>query len=236
LAKQGLIPFYIVFLVNIVLTSKIAVLTHELVHEPESYTRWNWLLRLNIHMTSPFIFGFDEYKKMHLLHHGSTNTEQDPDYFMVKGGRIRSFVSLAFANEYWFFYALLHRQTQPGFLFLQIARLAIFFTYVYVLGFSNYLFLFFLPSKLSYGLSFYIFSHESHTNTVGLREGSYNLIPRFSFVHKLLKLVIGVYGYNIAYFHNTHHTYPWISGKKLHTVTATLQNQENILPSRQFIV
>lgn len=235
LPRYGILPYWVVFLINLFLASQIALIVHELTHEPDSKTRWNWLLRLNIHATSPFIFGFDEYKRMHLLHHMNTNQDEDPDYFMVKGGKLRSFICLAFAHEYWFFYALRHRQTQPGFLPLYIARLAILFAYIYIVGFANYFFLFFLTSKLSYGLSFFVFSHESHTNEDGLREGSYNLKARFPFIHKLLKLLIGSYAYHIAHVHGTHHKYPWVSGRKLGLLTEKAQREGIDLPSRQLM-
>lgn len=236
LPKYGLIPSWIVCLLNIALTSQIVALTHELMHEPSSETKWNYFLKLNFHVYSPFTVGFEEYKRLHALHHMNENTDKDPDYFMVKGGRLRSLLLLAFAPEYWFFYVLKNKQTQNHFWIFYCLRILLLICFVFNVGFLAYLALFFVPSKLSYGLSFLIFSHEAHTNELGERKGTYNLSLSWSFITKLLKIFVGPYGFNIAFNHANHHLYPWVSGRKLGLITQEEDTaSENKLLNRQLI-
>jgi fatty acid desaturase len=227
LPGYGVLPAWVVFLLNVSLTTQIVALTHELIHEPRAQTRANLPLRINFHVYSPFTVGFDEYRTLHLLHHKYSNSGQDPDYFMVKGGRLRSFLYLCFAPEYWFFYVLFHKKTQPHFVPLYLMRLLVLGAFIYIAGWQAYVLLFFIPAKLSYGLSFFIFSHEAHTDHEGKREGVYNLRVRFPLIHRSLKLIIGPYAYHIAHHHANHHEYPWVSGRKLGLISERVAEAEN---------
>lgn len=209
------IPAWVVFLVNILLTLQIVGLQHELIHEPKSRTNWNLLLRLNLHVYSPFTPGFEEYRRLHWLHHQYENTENDPDYPMVRGSRLRAAVILAFAPEYWFFYAIRYNLVSQEFWPLYAFRLTVWFAYVAIIGLENYVLLFLLPAKIALALGFTVFSYECHTDNAGRRRGTTNLRARFPSIHKLIKFLIGPYSYNSSHFHAVHHAYPWISGRKL---------------------
>ncbi|MFB2772481.1 fatty acid desaturase [Pelatocladus sp. BLCC-F211] len=236
LPQYGILPGWIVFGINFVLATQIAILTHELIHEPNSKTNWNYLLRLNLHLYSPFTFGFAEYKKLHCLHHAHANDpEQDPDYFFIQGGRLRAFICLAFAPEYLFFYALRKGKTQPGFYILQSIRIAVFLAYIYFIGLQNIFFLFFIPSKLSWGIGFLLFSYESHISSKGDRDGNYNLEPHSGVLRNFLKLLVGPYAYYVAFSHASHHMYPQISGRKIGQLLEHLKERGISLPARQVL-
>lgn len=215
LPRMGFLPNWLVFTLNIILTTHIVALTHELIHEPKSSTAWNWLLRLNLHLYSPATLGFDELRRLHLLHHFHADTPLDPDYFLIQGGRLRSFFTLAFAPEFWFFSALRRHEIQSRFWILQIIRIFVFLLFVMAVGLENYFLLFYIPSKISFAIGFLIFSYESHTDLEGKHDRTYNLKARFPSIHSLLKVLIGSYAYHIAFDHASHHKFPWVSGKKL---------------------
>ena len=99
------------------------------------------------------------------------------------------------------------------------ARMVILSSYIFLLGFWTFFLLYLLPTKLAFGISFIIFSYEAHTDERGDRNGSWNLGERFKIVHNLIKLGIGPYAYNIAYYHASHHEYPWVNGRKLSLLT-----------------
>lgn len=236
LAKLSLVPSLLVFLFNIVVTTHIVTLTHELMHEPSSSTHWNYLLRINLHVYSPFTVGFDEYKRLHTLHHMHENTSMDPDLFMVKGNRFRSFLLLSFAPEYWFFYVLRHHETKDHFWLFWFVRMSILAMFISVVGPVSYFVLFFVPTKISYGVGFLLFSHESHTNEVGERCSAFNLLTQSKALSKVLELVLGPYAFNIAFRHATHHLYPWVSSRKLDFLwqdSATLLDGEQ--PSQRYL-
>lgn len=201
LPQYGIVPAWVVFVANIMMTTQIAIMTHELIHEPNSKTNWNLPLRINFHVYSPFTVGFAEYKRLHGLHHANANNpETDPDYFFIKGGRIRAFLTLAFAPEYLFFYVLRKGETQPGFFVLYALRLAVYAAYIYMLGLTTFLLLFFIPAKIAWGLGFMLFSYESHISPQGKRErdDGYNLEPKSAIMRFLLKSSAGPYAYYVA--------------------------------------
>jgi hypothetical protein len=211
--RMGFQQSWLVFVINIILTTHIAALTHELMHEPKSSTDWNWLLKINLHLYSPATLGFNELRR-------------------IDGGRFRSFLVLAFAPEFWFFSALRMKETQPNFWILQTIRVLLFAIFLHTVGWQNFLLLFYIPSKISFSIGFLIFSYESHTDGEGgSHDTTYNLNPRFNFVHNLLKLSIGSYAYNNAFNHATHHQFPWASGKRLGSIC----NHKYGLIKRQFL-
>lgn len=219
LPNMSLVPWWVIFLINMALTTQIVALQHELLHEPRAATRSNWLLRTNLHVYTPFTVGFDDYQKLHLLHHQHVNQDNDPDFPMVKGGPLSSFGILAFAPEYWFFYVVRNRLTGDKFWVFYAFRIITLVLYVSILGPWAYFFLYLLPSKVAFALSFFVFSYEAHTDVQGQRSGFYNLIGRFPIISTLTKWTIGPYAYNIAFYHATHHEFPWMSGRKLSSIT-----------------
>jgi hypothetical protein len=229
--RMGFQQSWLVFVINIILTTHIAALTHELMHEPKSSTDWNWLLKINLHLYSPATLGFSELRRLHLLHHLHADTPLDPDYFLIDGGRFRSFFVLAFAPEFWFFSALRMKETQSNFWVLQTTRVLLFTIFLCVLGWEDFILLFYIPSKISFAVGFLIFSYESHTDFEGKNHNNtYNLKPKFNIVHTFLKLVIGSYSYNIAFNHAIHHRLPWASGRKL----GAINEEQYSFSDRQF--
>lgn len=233
LPKYQGINFWLIFTLNVVLTTQIAIMTHELIHESSRKTRWNLPLHINLHLYSPFTLGFSEYKRLHGLHHANANNPKtDPDYFFIRGGRMRAFFALAFAPEYLFFYALRKKETQPGFYLFQVLRIGLFVAYIQVLGPADFLFLFFIPAKLAWGIGFLLFSYESHINEHGEREGTYNLEPRSALLRFLLKLSVGPYAYYVAFSHASHHVYPQVSGRKIGRLARHMEQEWRALPAR----
>jgi fatty acid desaturase len=236
LPRYGVIPAGVVVLANFILASQIPVLTHELIHESHSKTKWNFLLRLNLHLYSPFNFGFAEYKRLHSLHHAHANNPQlDPDYFFTQGSRFRAFIILCFTPEYLFFYALKKGEMQPHFYALQAARIALFLVYIYIVGIQDFFFLFFVPSKISWGIGFLLFSYESHFDSETECSGNYNLEPQSLFLRRLFKYLVGPYGYYVAFSHASHHLYPQVSGRKIGLLLEHFEEAGIILPSRHII-
>lgn len=212
--KIGISPI-IIFVLNVILTIVIAGFVHELIHTSESNYKWNYLLRINLHVYTPFTLGFNDIRKVHIAHHSYTNGNKDPDYPCVKGGRIRSFLSLAFLPEVQFFGVIKHKMWDRESLITYPIRIALLIGYIALIGLEDYLLLYLLATKVAYSIAFYLFSSEAHTNDNGEKEGVVNLDGPTPF---LSKLFIGPYAYNIAHLHATHHAYPWVSGRKLHWI------------------
>lgn len=228
------VPPWMIFFANIVLTTQIAILTHELIHEPASATRWNLPLRINLHLYSPFTVGFAEYRRLHGLHHVNANCpESDPDYFFIRGGGLRAFLTLAFAPEYLFFYVLHKKEAQPDFYAFHLCRNGLLLGYIYLLGFWTFALLFFIPAKLAWGIGFLLFSYESHIDEHGIREGSFNLEPQSALLRMLLKLLVGPYAYYVAFSHASHHAYPRASGRKRGRLSGLREQKNTRLPARE---
>lgn len=226
LPQIGVVPAWVVFVVNVALTIRIVALHHELIHESKANVDWNPLIMLNLHIYTPFTVGFAELRKLHLLHHQHTNTDGDPDYPMVKGGRLRSVLGLAFMPEYWFFYALKHRLVSSNFWRLLAVRSVVLAVFVYVVGVEVYLVLYLLPSKIANAVLYMLFSYDVHTDDDGERRGNHNFLPMWSAPGTLARWFIGRVAYNGSYHHATHHRYPWVRGDRLHNATAYFQQKE----------
>lgn len=219
------VPELVVFLLNIILTIIIAGFVHELIHANKSNYMWNYLLRINLHIYTPFTLGFNDIRKIHLAHHRHTNGSKDPDYPCVKGGKIRSFISLAFLPEVQFFGAIKHGMWDRESWITYPIRMIILISYIALIGLENYLLLYLLATKVAYSISFYLFSYEAHTNNDGDRVDVVNLVGPFPLLSKLL---IGPYAYNIAHCHAAHHAFPWVSGRKLNLLDENWASKNSV--------
>lgn len=219
LAVINIIPVWLVFLTQIALSTRIVSLSHELIHSSPVNVNWNFLLRLNMHIYTPLTVGFGELRKLHLLHHQYTNTDNDPDYPVIKGtNKLRSLLGLAFMAEHWFIYVLKHHLISPNFWHLWVIRCIILIGFIYMIGFQNYLLLYLLPLKVASMVVFLMFSYEVHTDDNGAHKDSYN-VHEWPVINPLLRLFTGQTAYNSTVFHATHHRYPWISGWRLPDAT-----------------
>lgn len=228
LPQMGMVPAWVVFIVNMALTVRISALSHELVHERSANVDRNPLIRLNLHIYTPLSLGFAELRKLHLLHHRHLNSDGDPDYPMIKGGRLRSLLGLAFMPEHWFFYALKHRLISADFWRLWAVRCAILAVFIYVVGLEAYLAFYLLPVKIATAVLYLVFSYDAHTDDDGRRRGSYNISPKWVVPALLARPLVGQVACNASYYHATHHRYPWISANRLHRATEQLQEAERL--------
>jgi len=73
-----------------------AISVHELFHIPEPHPLWVRALPITF---SPINVGWKEYKAEHLGHHKQTANENDPEWWRIGGGRLRSFVGCLFVAE-----------------------------------------------------------------------------------------------------------------------------------------
>ena len=233
LPQYTAIPAWMVVLINVPLTIRIIGMNHELFHEPLSRVKPHFLLRLNLHVYTPLTVGFDEYRALHLRHHARYNHERDPDYWLIRGGKVNALWRLAFAPEYWFLYCVRHRILSDDFWLLFGGRQLVLAGYILLIGMESYLLVYLLATKIAFALSFLVFSFESHTNRVGEPHGVWNLTPRLTVLNRLILWVIGPYAYNIAYHHASHHAYPWISGARLPDVQGAAFPLENIFAERR---
>lgn len=225
-----LIPFLpfgapLVFALNYCLTLRIIGLKHELIHtrRPQGFSLSYWLIRMNLHVYSPFTLGFDEYKRLHLCHHGYTNTSRDPDYLLVKDGKLNAWLRLPFTPEHWFFFAVRRRMVSKDFWFLYSLRLAFLAFAVSQIGFASYLLYFLLPSKLAYLFGFLIFALECHIDENDVR-GIFNVELRWPIVQKVLRVAAGPFTYNGTFFHAVHHRFPRVSSVHLERIAPSVDH------------
>ena len=214
----------LVFVLNYCLTLRIIGLKHELIHtaRPQGFSLSYWLIRMNLHVYSPFTLGFDEYKRVHLLHHSATNTPRDPDFLMVKDGKLNAWLRLPFTPEHWFFFAVRRRLVSKDFWFLYVLRLAFLMFAVYEISFGNYLLYFLLPSKLAYLFGFLIFALECHIDENDLKDSNVKL--RWPVVQKVLRLAVGPFTYNGTFYHAVHHRFPRVSSVHLERIAPSVSH------------
>ncbi len=235
LAQAQIVPAWVAFVANAVLTITISALGHELVHERPADVDRHFLTRLNLHIYTPLSLGFSELRALHLLHHQDTNGGADPDYPLIKDGKLRAFLRLAFMPEHWFFYAIKHRLVSADFWQLWAIRAVILAGFIYWVGLETYLVLYLLPVKIATAVLYLLFSYEAHTDDQGEPRGTYNFRPKWVVPGSLARYLVGRVACNGSYYHATHHRYPWISGNRLHTATEWLQKKQRFPVRRRLV-
>lgn len=208
---------------------------HELMHAPQTIVENNLLLNLNFHVYTPFTLGFGEYRKLHLEHHCNSNSINDPDFWLIKDGKLNAFLRVGFAPEYWFLYSIKKGYFNRKSVLFYVLRMFLLSLYIYTVGFEAFVILYLIPTKIAYALTFMTFSYETHIDDTGTPNGSWNLQPHLKLINQIIKVLIGKQAYNIAYYHATHHKYPLIAGKQLNYVNNEVISQQFRLPERHII-
>jgi hypothetical protein len=172
---------------------------HELLHlrdesQVDRFTRlWPMMA-----MLTPLSAGYREHRQLHQLHHQYMLTEADPELYQIRGGKLRGWLVCMTAPE-----QTLVRWAQvegANFLLVRDLFLRALFFYSMVM-FTGHLFLWYwLPLRVSYGTSLFLFSYLLHRR--GGRYGVFRLSLGWRWPFRLL---FGHAGWMALCNHDVHH-------------------------------
>lgn len=209
LALAGWMPVWAMAAAVMVLMPRLHLPLHELLHM-RPVEQVNWFTRLNTHIESPISLGYREYRIIHLEHHRFTATEQDPEWYQIRGGHLRALVYSMFTTEQSFVRWVLQRGMSRSLLVETLIRLVPF---AVALWWNPQVFLVYLVAlRTTAWLSQFTFHHVLH-----YRNGQYGTFRLV--LPKPLMFVAGVFvGWKnlpIVCEHPTHHEWPMVRATAL---------------------
>lgn len=209
LAATGLISFGWLAPVIVVSYLRGALLTHELMHvcRPEQVT---WILRMMMVFETPLGLGYREHQKIHLAHHRHTANARDPEFFQIRGGRVRAFLAAMLGPEltaaqwvrnHGISRSLAREASIRAGLMLALLVFApdVFVAYWVLL-------------RLTVGISNYMFHHVLHYRRG--RYGTYTLRLPWP-LDRGLRLVLGDTLASVLCEHDAHHAWTSVKPEKL---------------------
>lgn len=208
-AMAGWAPMLVLAPVVVVAYLRGALLTHELIHvrRPEQVT---WMLRMMMLFDTPLGLGYREHQSIHLRHHQQAATEADPEFFQIRGGRLRALGAAMLGSElaaaHWVISrgvssTLRREATVRGLVMLTLVALepGVFLQYWLIL-------------RLTIGVANYMFHHVLH-----YRRGEYGTfalrLPRP--LEAALHLVLGRSLAAVLCEHDAHHAWGHIKAEHL---------------------
>lgn len=205
----GAIPLWTMCLTAPVLVVRWMFAQHELFHlrtarEVDPLTR---LLPL---MLTPISLGYKEYLRIHYGHHRHMATEDDPEYFQLRGGKISGFVNALTAPEQAFVRWVMRNPVDTELIIGTLLRLALFIGLVWIGG-ANFWW-YWLPVRVAYGLAYFSFFYCLHRR--GAEYGVYPIkLARWE--QTVFGLLFGKDALLGTCYHDAHHRQPRVSAYRL---------------------
>lgn len=209
LALAGAIPFWSMCLTAPVLIVRWMFAQHELFHlrtarEVDPLTR---LLPL---MLTPISLGYKEYLHIHYGHHRHMATEDDPEYFQLRGGKISGFLNALTAPEQAFVRWVMRNPIDTELILGTLLRAVLFVGLVWISG-ANFWW-YWLPVRLAYGLAYFSFFYCLHRRGEGY--GVYPIkLARWE--QTVFGLLFGQDALLGTCHHDAHHRQPRVSAYRL---------------------
>ncbi|BBP00316.1 fatty acid desaturase [Sulfuriferula nivalis] len=172
-----------------------AIATHELFHIPGPHPLWVRALPITF---SPFNVGWDEYRAEHLGHHKHTANPQDPEWWRIGGGHLRSFLGCLFVSEG----AAYHHLKANGWKLNRwwLYRNILFWSIFYLAGWE--FIQFWIGLRTAYAIQDWIFNHYLHYQHK--EYGTYRVtLPKW--LEWISKIIYGKYTIDATLFHDIHH-------------------------------
>jgi hypothetical protein len=176
-----------------------------------------WLHRLMMAIESPTCLGYREHRDIHLRHHRHCATEDDPEFFQIKGGHFRAFAAAMVSPE-WMFVDYVRAKGMSRALLAEAGiRCGVF---AVALAANPVAFAWYWGAlRASIGISQYAFHHALHQRDGQLGTFAMHLPAP---VERLLRLVVGAECVHILVEHPAHHAWQVVKPDQLPVVAAGL--------------
>jgi fatty-acid desaturase len=206
LAIAHVIPYWIMALTMPILIPRWMLYVHEMFHvlKPEQI----YFITRQLPMAfTPFVLSYTEHQDIHTRHHKFMCTEDDPEYFQLKGGYLTGLFNAMTMPEQTTFRWLRQNRINKQLALTMTISAIVFFGLVYLAGW-NFLW-YWIPVRISYGISGFAFFYMLHRR--GEEFGVYPVkLPVF--IAKLYALLFGNEALQVTCNHDLHHDNPRIAG------------------------
>ncbi|HEY7986728.1 MAG TPA: fatty acid desaturase [Methylophilaceae bacterium] len=170
----------------------------------------NPITKYNTLTVTPFQLGYREMRDIHMRHHAYTVTEQDPEYYHIRGHWLAGYINVMFSPEQSTYYWIRDKGIDAELIKGMALRFAIFAAIV--IGFGWQSLWYFIPVRVAYGSCLYLFSYGLHRQRGA--EGTFqNKYPMF--LQKIMSFLYGEILLQSITEHDIHHDYPNIAGHRL---------------------
>ncbi|SDZ07905.1 fatty acid desaturase [Nitrosomonas sp. Nm33] len=205
----GLLPPWSLVLSMVVFVVRWMLSTHELLHL-RSACEVDPITRLLPLLLTPLQLGYREYRVIHFRHHRYMATPQDPEYFQLRGGKLRGFINAMSAPEQSYFRWITQQGLDAQLLRGTLMRLVLFVALVGASGLT--FFWYWVPLRFAYGVSYFSFFYCLHR-----RGEAYGVYPqKFSpGTARLFALLFGRDSLMATCHHDIHHAHPHIAARHL---------------------
>lgn len=210
LAVTGVIPFWTTLLTFHPLLMRWMLSLHEVFHARPAHEA-PFYVRFLSPVVTPLQAGYREYRQIHLDHHRSMCTPDDPDLFHMQGGKLRGFLVAMSTPEQHFVRWVARRGIDREFATGVAIRFTIFAGLIALSGW-NFLW-YWVPLRLSWGTGYFYFFYHLH------RRGDEFGVYRFELSPWAARLFVWLYGstsFNAMCLHDLHHAYPQVDAADLH--------------------
>jgi fatty acid desaturase len=218
LATFQLIPFWVMALTMPVIVPRWMLAVHELFHVRKS-EQVNFIVQLLPMVFTPFPLGYKQYQEIHAGHHRFMCSKDDPEFFQLRGGYLTGLFNASTVPEQ----AVIRWVTKHGVDSQLVVTMLLNATlFVACVNFAGWNFLWFwIPVRISYGLSNFAFFYALHRR--GSSYGVYSVqLPKF--VKQLYMLILGYDALLATCYHDLHHHNPRIAAYALDEASKMMLN------------
>lgn len=209
LAIWGYVPLWTFAVAAFVYVPRWMIALHEQQHccTPKNI---NPIVRHNLLTLTPFQLGYREMRDIHMRHHAFAMSEKDPEYYHERGSWPSGYVNAILSPELSVYFWIRDKGIDAELIKGMAIRFAMFSAVA--IGFGWQSLWYFIPARLAYGTSLFLFSYGLHRRHG--EEGTYQV----NHPTLLKKIMLYVYGETLLHSvgaHDIHHDYPLIAGHRL---------------------
>jgi fatty acid desaturase len=213
-------PVWTLPLLTPVWMARLMIGRHELIHvRKEDQVDFFTGLWPVLMMVTPFSAGFREYRVLHQRHHQYLLTEGDPDVYQIRGSVLSGFFHCLTSPEQTVARWVLERGIDPKLAWQIVARSFFFFGVAALCGPTVFVW-YWLPLRLTYGASLFMFSYVLHRR--GPRYGVFRIELSRAGV-ALFVFLFGRAGWLAVCNHDVHHMNGNLSPRNLIEARALLE-------------
>jgi len=224
LCLMAWLPFWTFCLSAPILVVRWGLAIHELTHL-RSEQEVDPVTRLMPLLLTPLSLGYREFLENHRGHHRYMATPDDPEYYQLRGSKLRGFLNAMSAPEQAFWRWLSRKGLDAELIVGASIRCGLFVLLIVLTGWE---FLWYwIPVRLAYGASYFAFFYALHRR--GAEYGVYRIsLPAWA--SRLFGLLFGREALLATLFHDIHHAQPRISAFHLPEVAQAWDLPQSGLP------
>jgi fatty acid desaturase len=209
LAFFGYLPFWSFCIAAFIYVPRWMIALHEAEHcfTPKTI---NPITKLNLLSLTPFQLGYREMRDIHLRHHAHPMCDKDPEYYHERGSWLAGYINAILSPELSVYFWIRDKGIDAELLKGMAIRLVVFSAIATGFGWQSLWY--FIPVRLAYGTSLFLFSYGLHRK--GKEQGTYRMIYP-TLLEKTMRVVYGETLLQSVGAHDIHHDYPAIAGHKL---------------------